>query len=160
MPYNQPSVNQRILKFANSIGLSDVELARRMGVKKQFVTEWKNNTNNIPPKRLIEFVEQFPELNARWVFYGEGNMIKSDGSKSNNQIHTYGRDNKIGQVNFDGDANYTEYNGDEKLQIEIAFLKRELNEKNERITELKERIEEMNSQIERQQKTIDKLLEG
>ena len=80
--FDQKAVNERIIEYAKKIEIKDTELAKQFGVKKQFVQEWKENINVIPPKRLIEFLDKHPELNIRWFLFGEGNMYYKEPNSS------------------------------------------------------------------------------
>ncbi|HLO91610.1 MAG TPA: hypothetical protein VK172_10645, partial [Lentimicrobium sp.] len=60
------------------------DLSRRWHVSKQAVTNWLNDHGQIPLKHIVTLVNEFPELNLRWLFVGIGEM-ESEVVKAENQ---------------------------------------------------------------------------
>jgi DNA-binding XRE family transcriptional regulator len=56
--------------------LNQVELGEAMGVSKQTVHNYMTGRNNPKKERLEELCKNFPEINLRWVRFGEGEMLK------------------------------------------------------------------------------------
>lgn len=91
----QNIINQNIIIAAKKLGIKDIDLAKEMGVKKQFITQWKDNTGNVPLKRVLIFLKNHPEIDANWLIRGEGSMYKVDQGLS---ISTNSNKNKYSQI--------------------------------------------------------------
>jgi len=50
--------------------MTDSEFAMKVGSTRQQFSNWKNNGVNVPDKYIIRAIEQFPEVNARWLITG------------------------------------------------------------------------------------------
>lgn len=57
-------------------GLKQVELGEAMGVSKQAIHSYMTGRNNPKPDRIDELCKNFPQLNARWIRFGEGEMLR------------------------------------------------------------------------------------
>lgn len=68
------TVNQTIEIFLKSKKMTQQEFAIQMGVTKQTINNWVTGAVQIPVKHIIAILNQFPELNARWLLTGEGEM--------------------------------------------------------------------------------------
>lgn len=66
--------NERLLAIAKHYNLKDSHFASRIGASKQNFYNWKSFKQEVPDKFLITIIEQFPELNARWLITGEGDI--------------------------------------------------------------------------------------
>lgn len=77
------SVNQRLVSFQEQENFSWEKLRIQLGVRrKQQVSNWKNLNEKIPDKFIIKLIEIFPNLNARWLITGEGEI-----NENNNQVN-------------------------------------------------------------------------
>lgn len=65
---------ERVFKVVESESISYSDFARIIGVKKQLVSNWKNLLQEIPDKYLIRIIEEFENVNARWLITGEGEI--------------------------------------------------------------------------------------
>lgn len=70
----ETTLNQRLEMYLSSKNISRKELARKWGVSKQAVTNWLTDLSQIPVKHIINVVSEYPELNARWLLIGTGDM--------------------------------------------------------------------------------------
>ena len=70
-------MKERIKKFIDSKGIQPGELAIMLEVQRSNISHILNGRNK-PGASLIEkMLLVFPELNARWLLTGEGNMLLS-----------------------------------------------------------------------------------
>lgn len=67
--------NERVLQVGKHYKLKDAHFASRIGTSKQLFYLWKTFKQEVPDKFLISIVEQFPEINARWLITGVGSMF-------------------------------------------------------------------------------------
>jgi transcriptional regulator with XRE-family HTH domain len=65
------SLIARISKVISDNNLTAAEFAKKVGIPKQSVTNWKNGSRPVPDKILILIVREFPEVDARWLITGE-----------------------------------------------------------------------------------------
>ena len=71
-------MEDRIRKFMEYKGISPSELADSIGVQRSNVTHVLKNRNK-PSFQFIEKILQvYPDLNAKWLLLGTGNMIESN----------------------------------------------------------------------------------
>lgn len=67
------TINTRFIKLLNKSSLSSTEFGEKIGATKQQISNWKANYS-IPIKQVSAILELFPELDARWLLLGEGDM--------------------------------------------------------------------------------------
>ena len=71
-------MKERIQEFIDSKGISAGELASLLEVQRSNISHILNGRNK-PGASLIEkMLLVFPELNARWLLTGEGNMLENE----------------------------------------------------------------------------------
>ena len=70
-------VNDRLKIFIDSIKISQVDFGRKIGISKQQIGSWLKDGVKIPVVSLSIIIKEHPELNARWLMTGEGDMIIS-----------------------------------------------------------------------------------
>jgi transcriptional regulator with XRE-family HTH domain len=84
-------MKERIQEFIDNKGISAGELASLLEVQRSNISHILNGRNK-PGASLIEkMLLVFPELNARWLLTGEGNMLEtssSAGAAQNQPKHT------------------------------------------------------------------------
>jgi len=73
------AINQRLRIYLDSKGVIHEKLASEMGATKQQMSNWLNDTK-IPLDKLAIIVRKFIDLNVRWLFTNEGEMIKNEKS--------------------------------------------------------------------------------
>lgn len=74
------SLNIRLIKFINSKNLRNTEFARSIGVHKQKIYDYKNDKSKPNAETLESILNAYPELNARWLLTGKGEMLNSETS--------------------------------------------------------------------------------
>ena len=85
-------MKERIQEFIDSKGISAGELATLLEVQRSNISHILNGRNK-PGASLIEkMLIVFPELNARWLLTGEGNMLDHD--KSSEPVPKQTRDDE------------------------------------------------------------------
>jgi transcriptional regulator with XRE-family HTH domain len=66
------TITERINELLADSGLEAADLARRLGVSKQTMTDWtKGRTTNIKPDNLLKIIEYF-SIEVRWLVTGKG----------------------------------------------------------------------------------------
>ncbi len=77
--FNQTKMKERIQQLIDKKGITAGELASLLEVQRSNVSHILNGRNK-PGASLIEkMLTVFPDLNARWLFTGEGNMLVATG---------------------------------------------------------------------------------
>ncbi len=77
-------MKERIKQFIDYKGISAGDLASELDVQRSNISHILNGRNKPGAAFIEKFLLVFPELNARWLLTGEGNMVNSDTSKSLN----------------------------------------------------------------------------
>ncbi len=70
-----PPVKQRMKQFIASLGISEREFCRRLGVSSAYVESIKQS---ISPKVMQAIGIQYPDLNPLWLLMGKGEMTKEE----------------------------------------------------------------------------------
>jgi hypothetical protein len=72
------TINHRIKEFVDFKGLNNSEFGRQIGSGRNDVSGWFNENKMvaIPPKKVLEIIKVFKDLNARWLITGEGSMLE------------------------------------------------------------------------------------
>jgi len=81
----EQSVNKRLEVFIKSSNISKVDFALSIGRVKQDIDRWVNGGIKIPVPSLTDILKTYPDLNARWLLTGEGEMLTSSIEKEVNQ---------------------------------------------------------------------------
>jgi len=68
------TVNQRIGIFLKQKKISQLEIAGKLNVTKQTVSNWINGTVQIPLKHIVAMVIEYDYLDPRWLLTGEGEL--------------------------------------------------------------------------------------
>lgn len=75
------SINERLRKFLEDNKISFIDFRKKINVlKAQQVSNWMTLREHIPDKYIRETVVQYPEINARWLLTGEGEMMNLSGN--------------------------------------------------------------------------------
>lgn len=70
-------MEERIRKFMDYKGISPSQLADTIGVQRSNVTHVLNGRNKPSFQFIEKMLQIFPDLNAKWLLLGEGNMVDS-----------------------------------------------------------------------------------
>ena len=68
------TVNQTIEILLKNKKLTQQEFGIQLGVTKQTINNWVTGVVQIPTKHIITILNLYPELNARWLLTGAGEM--------------------------------------------------------------------------------------
>ena len=68
-------MNERIQQFLNVKGLSASEFADRIGVQRSNVTHVLHGRNKPSFQFIEKMMKEFPEINAKWLILGEGEIV-------------------------------------------------------------------------------------
>ena len=74
-------MKDRIKEFINYKGISGGELADLLDVQRSNISHILNGRNKPGAALLERFLTTFPEVNARWLLTGKGNMINVNTEK-------------------------------------------------------------------------------
>lgn len=69
----ESAVKQRLVHFIKSMHLTQKAFEDRCGMSNGYVA---NIRKGIGDDKLLNIVQQFPQLNREWLLYGEGEMLK------------------------------------------------------------------------------------
>lgn len=86
----EESVKQRLVHFIKIMHLTQKEFEDRCGMSNGYVANIRKSIGN---DKLLNIVQQFPQLNREWLLYGEGEMLKP-------------HQPQVVQNNFIGDNNF------------------------------------------------------
>ena len=83
------SINERIKKVAFEKNFNQLDLAKISGVTKQTINQVFSGATNPGLKIIESIVNEWPQLNARWLLTGEGSMWSNEtpGSVSEPAAH-------------------------------------------------------------------------
>lgn len=70
-------MEERIKKFMEYKGISPSEFADSIGVQRSNVTHVLKNRNKPSFQFIEKMLQIYPELNAKWLLLGKGNMIEN-----------------------------------------------------------------------------------
>ena len=71
-------MEERIRKFMEYKGISSSELADSIGVQRSNVTHVLKSRNKPSFQFIEKMLQVYPELNAKWLLLGTGNMIETN----------------------------------------------------------------------------------
>lgn len=79
------TVNQRLKQFVERKKLSNKEFANSILVSEVSVSRWFSLIESFPLKHLNTLLLKFPDLNARWLITGDGDMFDLKCNKNENE---------------------------------------------------------------------------
>ena len=86
---NQSDINSRVVQVIKQSGLNNVVFAQLIGATRQSVANWKQGTHNVPFKFVVKIIEEFQELDARWLLTGKLSGISPEAEKQLDDIAEY-----------------------------------------------------------------------
>jgi transcriptional regulator with XRE-family HTH domain len=137
--YDETGISDRLLLAAQLLGMNDTELAKEMGVKKQMIGQLRNNSVPLPAKRAIIFLGQQREIDARWLFFNEGDMMVKPSTDGNHEF-------------------ILKNSGDGQLSAADEYYKMKYEGLNAVLKEKEKYIKVVEKAMEMQEKVIDKLM--
>ncbi len=139
------TLGERVNKVKKHYDLSQDDLSLKADVTRQTISNIIKG-KNIPSSEVLgQIIKAFPDINARWLATGEGAMFIN---AADNQINTYGKNNSIGQVNYETDQAVYNAGPNTELKDRVKTLETENKQ-------LKNTIEHQNMIIEQYQKLLD-----
>lgn len=79
-------MNSRIKRFMDYKGISSSELADTIGVQRSNVTHVLHGRNMPSFQFISKLLETYPEINAKWLIMGSGNMLESGPAAEQQQL--------------------------------------------------------------------------
>lgn len=64
------TINERIFNIADIRNINNAEMARRLNTSPQQIANWKKGGRAIPYKYVVLFIEEFQDIDARWILTG------------------------------------------------------------------------------------------
>lgn len=80
------SVKERLLAFIKQQGISVNAFEKKCGLSTGYVA---NMRKSISPDKVMNIIQNFPELNAAWLFTGDGEMLKTTNENETSLLQTY-----------------------------------------------------------------------
>lgn len=81
-------MKDRIKKFMNNLNITAAELADSIGVQRSNISHVLNGRNNPSSAFLEKLLQHFPDLDARWLLTGTGEMVKESTKKISKDLFT------------------------------------------------------------------------
>lgn len=79
-------MKERIKQYMDYKSISAMELSSLLEVQRSNISHILNGRNKPGASFIEKMLVKFPDLNARWLFTGEGEMINDGGSILNNDV--------------------------------------------------------------------------
>jgi transcriptional regulator with XRE-family HTH domain len=117
------SIGQRIKIFMMQEGLTQVELSSKVDIVRQTIGNAINGKNEPSGEVLSKILNAFPNLNARWLLTGQGDMHIQNGTTGS--IIKYGNGVGEPEVNYVRLKNLEEENShlkDELLNCKTKYI--------------------------------------
>lgn len=132
----QNQVNQRIRELLEIKNIKPNELAEKLGVSRQYVSQLLNRQAAIGSKPIKKLCELWPDVNLDWLMTGNGQKFNPSNYKK--------KDDQNNDVN-DPEVNYTTPNTIEMIDT-IKNLNQLIKLQQEQINQLMERIQDMENE--------------
>lgn len=82
-------IGERLKSFLIEKKISQTELGKRLGGKTRgTVNHWCTGSQPIPREIVIQILNLFPEMGARWFITGEGPMFEAGYTNKNGKLYT------------------------------------------------------------------------
>lgn len=72
-------ISERLKEFATTSGISGYRLAIDSGVPQATIAKYMTGVNQPSGEVLTKIIKAYPQLNARWLLTGEGDMLNAPG---------------------------------------------------------------------------------
>ncbi|WP_159517277.1 helix-turn-helix domain-containing protein [Sunxiuqinia indica] len=79
-------MNTRIKRFMDHQGITSSELADSIGVQRSNVTHVLHGRNKPSFQFISKMLEKYPEINAKWLIMGDGDMLEPGAPQSSPQL--------------------------------------------------------------------------
>lgn len=81
------SVNNRFSEFLEAINISQGEIADLFEVSRQTIGAIEHSRSNLTLEHFCRLISKYPELNYRWLLFGEGEMLLNKKYISDKENH-------------------------------------------------------------------------
>lgn len=69
------NIFSRIVQFIDYKGISKSEFSRKIGLSNSYMTKMEDSKGNVGSQIIEKIVRLYPEINLKWLFTGEGDMV-------------------------------------------------------------------------------------
>ena len=76
----ESSINERLKQSVEYKKINPPDIYNKIGVRRQIWGGWLNQNQAIPLDKLVKIVKLIPDIDARWLLTGEGEMINQPGA--------------------------------------------------------------------------------
>lgn len=94
-------MNSRIKRFMDYKNMSSSELADSIGVQRSNVTHVLHGRNKPSFQFISKLLETYPEINAKWLIMGKGNMLEHEELNQQRLFEETSSSNKQEPVNVE-----------------------------------------------------------
>lgn len=84
------SISQRIIKYMELKNLKAVSISNKTGLSEGRISNILKGKNEPGGKALSTILNSYPEINARWLLTGEGEMLNKNSQIVNEETIKYG----------------------------------------------------------------------
>lgn len=119
-------INQRIREFIDSLGVSDNQFAKSIGITQSVIASMFSRNTEPSSKVIVSILNAYANLSAEWLMTGKGEMLQKNFSQTNadaslQQIYDSvlkGKDNEIKKL----EAEINMLKGENRLLRELAGI--------------------------------------
>ncbi len=80
------TIRERIKYLFEEKNISQAQIARDLNISRVTVNKWISTENAFGIESVRKLLTYFPDLNARWLILGEGNMLDTKNYSLKNDI--------------------------------------------------------------------------
>ena len=92
------TINERLSEYLKAEKIPDRDVYKKIGVGQSVFGGWIKQGRAIPLNKVVSILVLFPNLNARWLLTGSGEMIDKQVSYPENNSLYIAEENKVVQV--------------------------------------------------------------
>lgn len=78
----EKSINQRVREFIDSLGVSDNQFAKSIGITQSVIASMFSRNTEPSSKVIVSILNAYANLSAEWLMTGKGEMLQKDSSSS------------------------------------------------------------------------------
>lgn len=82
------NIRERIKFLFEKKNITQAQLARELNISRVTVNKWISTENAFGIESVRKLLTYFPDLNARWLILGEGDMLNTKSYSIKNEVST------------------------------------------------------------------------